>query len=64
MDAKDCGRDAVAIIDSFYYSNIAPQSPKLSKFERFKEGVKGFIQKSHMMDEVLKVIGDVIDEKE
>jgi endonuclease G, mitochondrial len=31
MDAFDCGYDSVAMEESFYYSNVAPQSPALNR---------------------------------
>jgi endonuclease G, mitochondrial len=31
MDAYDCGCDSTAMIESFYYSNVAPQEPTLNR---------------------------------
>jgi len=31
MDAYDCGCDSIAMAESFYYSNIAPQLPALNR---------------------------------
>jgi endonuclease G, mitochondrial len=31
MDAYDCGCDSNAMAESFYYSNVAPQSPSLNR---------------------------------
>ena len=31
MDAFDCGCDSVDMEESFYYSNVAPQSPALNR---------------------------------
>jgi len=31
MAAYDCGCDSIAMMESFYYSNVAPQSPKLNR---------------------------------
>jgi endonuclease G len=31
MDAFDCGCDSTAMAESFYYSNVAPQSPALNR---------------------------------
>jgi endonuclease G len=31
MDAYDCGCDSMAMVESSYYSNVAPQSPALNR---------------------------------
>jgi endonuclease G len=31
MDASDCGCDSIAMAESFYYSNVAPQFPSLNR---------------------------------
>ena len=31
MDAFDCGYDSIAMAESFYYSNVAPQLPSLNR---------------------------------
>jgi endonuclease G len=31
MDAYDCGCDSIAMAESFYYSNVAPQIPALNR---------------------------------
>jgi endonuclease G, mitochondrial len=31
IDAYDCGCDSTAMVESFYYSNAAPQSPALNR---------------------------------
>jgi endonuclease G len=31
MDAYDCGCDSIAMAESFYYSNVAPQLPSLNR---------------------------------
>jgi len=31
MDAYDCGCDSIAMAESFYYSNVAPQVPTLNR---------------------------------
>jgi endonuclease G len=31
MDAYDCGCDSTAMVESFYYSNVAPQLPALNR---------------------------------
>ena len=42
MDAYDCGCDSIAMAESFYYSNVAPQLPSLNRgsWKRLEEYIR------------------------
>jgi endonuclease G len=62
MDAYDCGCDSVAMVESFYYSNVAPQSPALNRgiWKKLEEYTRKLAKE---YDSVLVLCGSVDLEK-
>jgi endonuclease G, mitochondrial len=58
MDAYDCGCDSIAMVESFYYSNIAPQLPSLNRgsWKRLEEYTRKLANES---DSILVWCGSV-----
>ena len=58
MDAYDCGCDSTAMVESFYYSNVAPQLPALNRgiWKRLEEYTRSWQKK---YDSVLVWCGSV-----
>jgi endonuclease G len=58
MDAYDCGCDSIAMAESFYYSNVAPQVPALNRgiWKKLEEYTRNMAKK---YDSILVWCGSV-----
>jgi endonuclease G len=58
MDAFDCGCDSTAMVESFYYSNVAPQVPTLNRgnWKRLEDYTRKLVK---VYDSVLVWCGSV-----
>jgi endonuclease G, mitochondrial len=62
MDAYDCGCDSTAMVESFYYSNVAPQLPTLNRgiWKQLEEYTRKLVKEN---DSILVWCGSVTIEE-